>query len=240
MMHSARVAGEGDVNGGVYMLKPYISTLATAVIRTMGMNTLFGADGSYVGKSFTISDYYQVTTFVSAFFLVFLIFLIIRRRQERKAVRGIAGTAFVICLLITVPAFSYIENAFSTVNYRWLFSFSLVGASVVALALNEIVNNGMPRVRGMVFSVIASVVILTGFIGILAIKNGNTLDCIKDICKGSGSAYSAIVIMWVLLIVFTACLGDILKDSSYSRNTYVALLTLIMCVDIVMNCSYIW
>lgn len=231
MLHSPRVLGNNDIEMGIGLFKPYISTLVTAVVRMMGLNILMDSSGGFLGTAYVFNDYCQLTTYTSAFIIIFLFQLIYIKKEYRKRIilYGILGA-----VLILVPFFSFLVNAFSTINYRWIFIILLAEGVAIAFAIDAILECGHIPVAGTTIGAVVSIGMIAAGVLILGTRSGDVRAFLYEIKKGS-FVYIATVFIGCILFVFFAVL---LKYRP--RMFCVGVCFLLMCADIVINAGYMY
>ncbi len=231
LMQSPRIGGDNSIHFGIDMLKPYTSTLATALIRCMGLNTLYGEGETYRGISYIYNDEYQLAIYVSAFFFILLMQLFIIRKNARK--RIIIYFVF-ICLIISIPLFSYVTNSVAAINYRWVFAVSLLQCVGLAFAVDSVLINGGFELKAGVVGVLCSVLLELGGVVLLGHKAGDIRLFIRDIIAGSGVYYLSLIVLWVLFIFLL-----IIGRKTGIHFVMVSFLVLVV-VDVVINCSHMY
>ena len=231
MLNSPRVLGNNDIEMGGYLLKPYTSTLITALTRVMGLNVLNGPERRYLGTAFVFNDYFQITTYISAFIYIFLFQLLGLKKEYRK--RAIAY-AMIGITMTAIPLFSFIVNAFSTINYRWMFIIPLVGCVVTAYSIDAIEESGsIPFGWSMLGTVVSIGTLIVGEL-VLAYKSGGITIFLKDIMQGS-MLYIATVIIGCIIYMVTAW---IFRDRP--GRFYIILCGLLMSIDMIINAGFIY
>jgi len=139
-LSSARVSESKDITAGIKLFLPQIKVWVTAMMRTLNGDMLGSAvHNRYLGYAyFEAHDYFQISCFSSAYFVILLAQYWHYHKERRKEVLYIFGLLSVMTLF---PVFSYIFNACATVNARWMFVFPVIQCLVIGLALNSIIEN---------------------------------------------------------------------------------------------------
>lgn len=135
--NSARTA-VSDVTGVRELLFPKFGVLITAILRLFG-NDILGnmVVDDYLGSP---KDYFQLTTYTSALclLLVFQVWKYLSERQKKLLQWSIS----LLVIAVLFPICSFALNAFSTVNYRWMFFVNLLLTVGVAFCLDLLLKQG--------------------------------------------------------------------------------------------------
>lgn len=128
-----------DVKGTKELFHVRFDVLQTAILRLFGNDIL----GNKVGYDYLGSpkDYFQVTTYTSSLCMALGVQAWkLMSRQQKGMVKGIF-----ICISIAVmfPAFSFAMNAFSTINYRWMFFINVLLTVCNAFCLDLLMKEQM-------------------------------------------------------------------------------------------------
>ncbi|MDE7310446.1 MAG: YfhO family protein [Eubacterium sp.] len=120
------------------LLLPGFDVLITAILRVFA-NDILGnmvVDGYYGG----LHDYFQVSTYTSALciILVFQVWNLMTDKQKKM----LKWSFILTVVAILFPFFSFILNAFSTVNYRWMFFVNLQVTVTLAFCLDLLFGKG--------------------------------------------------------------------------------------------------
>lgn len=228
MLNSPRVLSGNDIKFSAELIKPYSSTLITALIRAMGLNLLTGRDSSFLGIAYKYNDQFQMLTYSSTLFFLMIVLMLYYKREYRKYVLAISA----VCMLcISVPLFSFVTNAFSAVNYRWIFGVSLAMTVAMAFSLETFLEKDRISIVVGILGVLVSFIVLFGAGIILGLKSGNISEFIRSLYQGSMKYYcTATCICLMTICVFLV------------RNKYLScgLLALLIIVDIIINMSFMY
>ena len=143
LLNNARTNSAKDVVWSMELIIPSLRTLATMLIRSMGLNLL----GDNITTNFIMlpdSDYYQIEGFVTCLFPVLFAHLWKLRKDKHKEITQWFGCILIFTLF---PVFSYIFNACSTINYRWMFCIHIALCCMIAMAIDAIIDNGKIDIR---------------------------------------------------------------------------------------------
>lgn len=134
---SARLNSGKDAAFNLDMLKLDKEKMATAVARTFNLNLLGDAvDTPYYGL---FNDYFQLSTFVTAAWIPLCGQYLAGCDGKR---RGRFLVVFALCLYASsTPIFAFVANAFSTVNYRWMFILSVLMVLACMLGVQAVINH---------------------------------------------------------------------------------------------------
>ena len=136
-LDNPRVGDNSDTPFGWKLLLPSFYALTAAVGRLFGSNML---GGPYLPDGYLQVhwDYFQLAPVLSGTFLLFLAQYIYYAKKNRKLV---ITTTVLIATATLFKIFSYILNAFSTLNFRWYFIVSALQALAMALGINEVIKH---------------------------------------------------------------------------------------------------
>ncbi len=155
IINTPRVSGQSDVATGTILFIPQIKVLFTSLTRIMG-NELLGnpVTSLYYGCAFNGScDFFQTTTYSSAFFIILSWNYWINEQKQRK---NFLMIIMILSLMVMLPVVSFAFNAFSTINTRWMFIFSILETLLISLSLDTIIRNKGVKLKvllqGILFS----------------------------------------------------------------------------------------
>lgn len=135
--NSARTA-TSDVTGIKELLFPKFGVLITAILRLFG-NDILGnmVVDDYVGSP---KDYFQITTYTYALslILIFQVWNLLSKQQKKMLKCSLA----LLSIAVSFPVCSFIMNAFSTVNYRWMFFVNLLLTLCISFCLDLLFKQG--------------------------------------------------------------------------------------------------
>lgn len=135
---SARTNDGKDAVLSWKLFVPHPEYIFTVITRMFQLNALGDSiTQPYYGSLF---DCYQFATYIScASVPLFVQFL---AGAEAKQRRLFILSAAALVLLISLPAFAFLTNAFSTVNFRWMFIVQVFLALGCALGMQTVVERG--------------------------------------------------------------------------------------------------
>lgn len=138
VLGSSRAGTGTDTEFSPGLLKFGISNFFTVFSRSFNLNLLGDRTANeYCGAYF---DYFQLSSaFVtSASFILYGQYFAYADRCKRKWFIIISGlTAVLLC----IPFFAFLTNAFITINYRWEYIVSVIAAMGCALGLDTLIKN---------------------------------------------------------------------------------------------------
>lgn len=138
VLGSSRAGSGTDTEFSLGLLKFSISNFFTIFSRSFNLNLLGDrTTNEYYGAYF---DYFQLSSvFVtSASFILYGQYFAYADRRKRKWFIIISGlTAVLLC----IPFFAFLTNAFITINYRWEYIVSVIAALGCALGLDTLIKN---------------------------------------------------------------------------------------------------
>lgn len=197
LLNNARTNSAKDVVWSMELIMPSLRTLATMLIRSMGLNLL----GDNITTDFIIatdSDYYSVEAFVSCLVPILFVHLWKFRKDKHKEIIQWLG---VLLILVLFPIFSFVFNACSTINYRWMFCIHLAICCMLAMAIDSIVDNGKIDIRITWLSSVFSAVCCF-FIMVYILKGkGYDKRAAVDHLLSNWKYFLCIVIIYILFIL---------------------------------------
>lgn len=142
VLQSSRVGETSDITTGIWMFLPNLKALATTTIRSFSNNMLGNYYDGYLGKTVNAaSDYFQQSTFAGSFFLfAFLSWY----KSNTKKTRYLFPLLF--AAMCSIPFFSYLCNALSTINMRWMCYLPVFQCLLVAQMLSSTFKHGLDKV----------------------------------------------------------------------------------------------
>jgi len=154
---SSRLNAGKDVFWNLQLFLPDIKIIVTAFVRSLGLNFLGnGITTGYYGYMFgRETDYFSVECYVTAlsFPLLFQYFHIEKNKSEH-----VLHYCIGFIIMVGLPFISYILNAFSTVNYRWIFIIHLLICLMCAFAISKIIENKKVCLKTLIISEILSII----------------------------------------------------------------------------------
>lgn len=135
--NSARMQPIGAEKFGELFL-PEFGMLITAILRLFA-NDILGnmVVDDYFGG---MRDYFQASTYTSA--LCIILAFQVRHLITDKQKKMLKWSAILTAAAILFPFFSFVCNAFSTVNYRWMFFVNLLITVYLAFCLDLFFDKG--------------------------------------------------------------------------------------------------
>lgn len=238
VLASDRVAGAKDVETGIELFIPQFRVLATAMARTLS-NDLLGnrVTTEYWGYAYNWNkDYFQICTYVSSIFIILIGQLWENRKEYRKRLFFIFVGTYV---LILFPVFSYIFNAFSTINARWMFFISFLQCIAVGWSLDSIIKSGRLKIKAMLVSIFISYVTIFLSVWIVSLDNnaraeifGYNLHLIKE-------TVIYISLLFCLLLALTLGVSYLQRIEKTTRYILILGFLGILVVDLYVN-YYNW
>lgn len=234
---SLRVAGETDATTGIALFMPSLKTLFTAGIRTFS-NDLLGNTYSisYMGQVYGIRDYFQETMFAGTFFFYFLLYFLSKEKNKKK----FYGILVVELLCIIFPVVSFVMNAFSTINTRWMYWVMISQCIVIAFGADKLIRSKKIIHWGQY---IASFVLslLIAFSGIIVLSLGtNGAVSLDDLCNmllDNIKWFVALYIVMPLILKIIVVLLHNRERKVFERITLVVVLG-VLGADVTAN--YYW
>lgn len=226
---SARLNSGKDIVLGLHLLKFDIVALGTTALRTININFLGdGVDKYYLGWS---HDYFSCELYTLTCAVPLIIYYYHTNPSNKFKVKLYC---LIVFLFIAFPIVPFIFNAFSTINYRYLFVFHFINAIICAKALDYLMRNGVTELKlirnNMAFLLISVFVFITG---ILIYKFG--LNGYKEYLYRGNIAYYFITCF--IYYLFYAGLMLLKKKSRYAKTKFVAIMVLVIGLDVCCNYS---
>lgn len=153
---SARMHGAKDYSLGLGMFIPQLKVLATAVIRSIS-NDLLGnpITGQYMGYAFYHNhDYFQISCYTTPFLFILALQYWKYEKHNRKKLLAVIGIAVI---LILFPVFSYISNAFATINARWMFIITMLECILAGVSIDSVLKHGGLHGKSLMAGILASI-----------------------------------------------------------------------------------
>lgn len=237
-LNSSRMNGGSDIGFEFSLFMPEMKTLATSFVRIFGNNLLGDAINSpYVGFAYDSNhDYFQTDLYLTSLSIPLLFQCLYYQNKYRKKI--IFCVFFVLCAT-GIPFFSYIMNAFSTINYRWMFIITFLSAVLVAFSIDTIIIEKKINIFAYVFSLIFSAigifvsVLVLGKLGEVSPKNIflNTWE--------NGKLYVVTLIFVYSIFGIILFLSNLKMPQQTKRKIMVFLTAIIVIVDTSSN-YYLW
>lgn len=230
VLSSSRTSMSKDIHFGLNLFIPQIKAYVTAILRSFCGDILGNVNtNSYIGFChFNGHDFFQMSTYSSAFIVILLTQLFYYKREKIKSYIII----FIIISLITIfPIFSYILNAFSTVNARWMFIVSLIECLAIGFSVDSILEKGKLHGTSLVNGVIASNLIIVISLIIVSIPHDET-DFVTQLSKYAVNAQKYILAISLLYILFSFLyLFQNIKRKKLAKITITILVLMIILID---------
>lgn len=238
VLNSTRTGSGSDIIFDFRLFIPQLQTMATAIIRSFGNNMLGDAINSpYVGYSYNfIHDYFQTDWYVTALFILLFFQLLYYRKKSSKK---IILTALAILGVSSIPVVSYALNAFSTINYRWMFIITFIIAIMTAFSIDTIINKKRINITIYFLSLIFAFGIIIISFFILGDWNVNTTQNIITNIWVDGKIYIEILIIDYILFGVLAIILNSSIIPRVKKHVVILLGTTIICIDILGN-YYLW
>lgn len=233
VLSNSRVSTGKDIEFGIALFIPQIKTFLTAIVRTLSLEVLgSGMKNQYGGYSYFLSqDYFQVSCYFSSLFWIAVCHLWKYKEQYRKKLKIIG---IVVSCMITFPIVSYIFNAFSTINARWMFTITIVQTVVFAYAIDSIIEkkrlNLLCILEGIAFSIISY------FVAIIYMSVGKEEFILKFISyiKRSSKNLSILLIIFALVLL-SYSVQSIKNNTNISKYIIYCIVFITVILDITSN-----
>lgn len=237
-LNSSRMNGGSDIEFEFGLFMPEMKTLATAFVRIFGNNLLGDAINSpYVGFAYDSNhDYFQTDLYLTSLLIPLLFQYLYYQNKYRKKV------TFYIFLILCgtgLPIFSYIMNAFSTINYRWMFIIVFFSAVLVAFSIDTIAEEKEINISVYFFSLMFSAIGM--FVSILILGNLGEVSS-KDIVLNTwenGKPYVVVLIAVYFIFEIIILLLDSKMPQKVKKNIITFMATIIVIIDTSGN-YYVW
>lgn len=174
VLASDRVAGTKDVKMGIELFLPQVRVLATSFLRMLS-NDICGnrVSSEYWGYTYNWNiDYFQNSVYISSIAIILLGQLVTGDKRRKK-------TTFKIILLFSVvilfPIFSYIFNAFATINARWMFIISFAQTVAIALGIDTIIKRGRVLIKPLLCSVFITYILTVVALTVISLDNSGKI-----------------------------------------------------------------
>lgn len=155
-LRSARVSGNSDVIVNSTLIIPQWRALATMIARSVCNPVLGDANtGTYIGYALNdVLDYFQMACFSGSMLIVLLYHYM---RNEPRKIKTIMFCFLLCCIAISVPFFSFMCNAFTTINARWMFLFSIIYSLAMGFSIDSIIRNGGLKLKYVIEGTILNI-----------------------------------------------------------------------------------
>lgn len=134
-----------DIRGVGELFNAQLDVLQTAVLRLFG-NDILGNKvvDDYLGSP---EDYFQITTYTSALCVMLVVQTWQLMSERQKGM--IKGTFLSVSIAIVFPVFSFIMNAFSTINYRWMFFVNVLLTVCIAFSIDLLLKESTFNIKSL-------------------------------------------------------------------------------------------
>lgn len=223
VLQSSRVGETSDITTGIWMFLPSLKALATTAIRSFSNNMLGNYYDGYLGKTVNAaSDYFQQSTFAGSFFLfAFLTWY----KSNTKKTRYLLPLLF--AAICSIPFFSYLCNALSTINMRWMCYLPVFQCLLVAQMLSSTFTHGLDIILYWKSYCLSAAITFGGAL----------ILCYHALSSDRIMLFNQVVIhfaQYSLLIILAYLLYKVPALRKYKRGKYLCVLGL-MLLDLVLN-----
>lgn len=241
VLQSPRVTGKHDIAASLSLFIPAIKTLFTALIRSISNDALGNTyTVPYMGEVYSVGDYFQESTFAGTLFFYFV--AIAFKEEDKNRRKKYIGIGILIALCILLPFVSYVSNACSTINARWMYWITLIQCVVIALAITKMIQKAWLDWELYCYSFVCSMCIL--FVGIIILSAGDNFAYkLSALCNALVGRLGWIIMVyisiplvcWIISKIYNL-LGNriIIKE----RNVLFIAMMFILGCDILSN--YYW
>jgi len=141
VLSTARINSGKDVVFSLGLLVPDIQSLLTMFIRSFDLNIMGSINLDFIGHHYEgYGDYFQSEWYVSVIALPLVVYYLYQHRSDKRDLVIVFALLLFLC---SIPLVSYLFNATSTINFRWMFIVHIVIAIFMAFSLDEILKNGV-------------------------------------------------------------------------------------------------
>ena len=219
------------------LIKPNIKALTTIMVRTVGLNFLGNAATTpYYGfSSFgSAPDYFQSELYITSLSIpVFLQWLWIEKNKIMR--KRIISYSILMVILMTFPFFSFILNAFSTINYRWMFIVHLLVNLMIAYAISAIINKKEVEIKTLLISQISVILMLCFSIMLICkLRNFGAIQGFKQLFQANKLYFVVVLLIYFLSIVISFIYNK-WGSKRLGKNIVIISIILIAFVDIFYN-----
>lgn len=216
LMNNSRLEQGKDAVFSLHMFKPSLGSLCTFFARSIGVNTLgVISEGTYKGMAVNHRiDYFQNEAFISCISPILIAeYYCLTDKKNRIIVLMMS----LICMLsVTVPFFSYAMNAFSTINMRWIYIWSIVQCLTVALSISEIRRKRAVNLVVVVLSVLIVLILL--YLSIVYINGANLAYVVASVERDYGYFRHIFLIYFFSIIMALILKYYFIKENNMNKN----------------------
>lgn len=223
-----RTGSGSDITLSLSLIIPDIRTLFSCVARGFEISILGTRENGFFGylNNGNIGDYFQNECFIGCLAFPIIILYLIKNKEKRKPILYIMTF---VGILISLPIVAVIFNAFSTINYRWLYIVHILLAILVAISLTYLFKNP-PSPRETLQSIFLSMAILMLSVCVVVIHND--LGLTEAIVRNKYS-YITIIICYIALML-TAYYDKISISAKTKKQLAATTLVVITCFSSVV------
>ncbi len=231
LLNNSRVNTAKDIVWSFNLFKPKSKILLLFLVRSIGIN-LFG---DCVKTDYVINqcDYYQIESYVTCLFPLFFIIFWNLKNDKRK---DLLMWSIIIVIFVSFPIFSFLFNACSTINYRWMFGIHVAITSLIAFTIDAMIDNENCNIKRIKNSFIISLItIISLLLSIKKTSNLKTIAFINHLLENQKYiiCIAIIYLLFYLIIIFSGYLHN------NKKNKYlIYILSLsILCLEYGINYS---
>ena len=199
LITNARINEGKDILFSLNLFIPNAKSVYSLFLRMLGLNLLGNnIQTPYSGVNvFGGIDYFQNECYTTCLCLPLIMLLIWNKRKSYK--KYVWYLIFFLCA-ISVPFFSYMLNAFSTINERWIFIFHCLICVLIAISIDDVVVNKHINIYGLLlsFAVVKFVIRLS----LRRLVGNGGADIVFNENKGSYIAIIIVYLLFLLLCIF--------------------------------------
>lgn len=230
-------ANEGkDVLDIIDLFRPHLKQILTFIARSFGLNVLgdnykIPYYGSHYGDNF--GDYFQGEIFVSAYFWLILGQWVYYSNKRIKIIKYF----ILLCFAIFIPFVSYGFNAFSTVNYRWVFVVHFFCCFGCAYGIDCIIQNRAVHEKTLVLTAfVCSLLCISAIFWVTYVVHFSS-DFIYRIYDASLRYYMCIVGGYLFVIFIVRIFGRNIEKSIWNTRAILIVIACMMLGDYYVNYS---
>lgn len=212
------------------LIIPKVKILVTAILRSFSNNSLGDVyKGGYVGYTYNGHDYFEQSTFITTLFLFFVNFCLYNT-NKKEFKRMIA----ILCIMISIPFFSFAFNAFRLVNYRWEFFISIFQCLLIAYVINIIIEKDYCINKTIyIASYIESIFFV--LIGNIIARDAISLKIIDLLKLNSKCVTKSILWITFIYFIFWVCIELLRHNYKSVSKICLPIICLLITFDIAYN-----
>lgn len=226
-----------DIEGAGELLRIQPAVLLTAVLRLFG-NDILGnrVVDEYIGSP---EDYFQITTYTSTCCLILVIqaWELMSSRQK-SMVKGIFAA---VAVAVLFPLFSFAMNAFSTINYRWMFFVNILLTVCIAFCIDLLLKEEKFNKKLLVKGICATYLVIFGGMVIRAgmVKGNNYVEALIQVVLTGWNTIFIFSCEAILLLSFAYFISDD-NMKNVIRNRLVVIFGVFMLFFDAIGNYFIW